>query len=299
MCQFSIVIPCYNRALTVRSTIESVQQQTFSDWECIVVDDGSSDNTKEVIEQISADDSRVKYLYQDNGERSRARNNGFSKSKGKYVCFLDSDDFFVKEHLAILNREILAREEPVALFFTNHIEAHGDKMIKQEFPSYDGTKAVYLLVNSLIPARVCTHRSILKEEKFDPDIVIVEDAILWARISTRFPVFHIEDDTVIYSVHEGNSINGSNYSGRKRLNGLNTFKRRYIDIVRILPDGFFRDLISDCYFRVARDHISTKEHFKAMLSLVISIGKSPFHAQTKHKVYLILMEILKGLRIKN
>jgi glycosyltransferase involved in cell wall biosynthesis len=296
MCYFSIVIPCYNRAETVHSTIKSVQEQSFSDWECIIIDDGSSDGTRDEVEKIAVLDSRVKYFYQENGERSRARNNGFSKSKGKYICFLDSDDFFEKDHLKIVHGEIAIKNEPVALFFTNSIELHGEKIIEQDFPTYDNTKAKYLLVNSLIPARVIVHHEILKTEKFDPDIVIVEDAVLWARISMKFPVFHIESNTVIYAIHEGNSINGNNYSGRKRLNGLKTFEKRYPQIIKNLPSGFFKDLMSDCYFRIARDHISTGEHWTSIWSLLTSVLKSPLHAQTKHKFYLMIKEFQKTLR---
>jgi glycosyltransferase involved in cell wall biosynthesis len=69
---FSIIIPTYNRADLIPETIRSVQNQTFKDWECIIVDDGSTDNTKSIIEDLIKQDSRIKYVYQENAERSAA-----------------------------------------------------------------------------------------------------------------------------------------------------------------------------------------------------------------------------------
>ena len=94
---FSIVIPVFNRALTIEYCINSVLSQTNQDFEIIVVDDGSTDNTKEIVQGIS--DWRIKYIYQENGGASKARNTGIEFSVGKYVAFLDSDDVFLPHHL--------------------------------------------------------------------------------------------------------------------------------------------------------------------------------------------------------
>jgi glycosyltransferase involved in cell wall biosynthesis len=91
---FSIIIPSYNRAALIIETLNSVCSQTFQNWECIVVDDGSTDTTRDVIEALSIQDDRIRYIYQDNAERSNARNNGIRNAKGEWICFLDSDDAF-------------------------------------------------------------------------------------------------------------------------------------------------------------------------------------------------------------
>lgn len=96
---FSIIIPTYNREKVIKETIDTVLSQTFSDFEIIIVDDGSKDNTKAVIDKIRSVDSRVQYIYQDNQERCVARNNGIKNAKGKWICFLDSDDFYKPNHL--------------------------------------------------------------------------------------------------------------------------------------------------------------------------------------------------------
>ena len=105
---FSIIIPSYNRAHVLPVTIKSVLHQTYKNWELIIVDDGSIDNTKEVVEKIN--DTRVRYIYQENAERSAARNNGIRNAKGDWICFLDSDDSYKKNHLNNFYKEILKQK---------------------------------------------------------------------------------------------------------------------------------------------------------------------------------------------
>lgn len=97
--QFSIVIPSYNRGYCVRNAISSVQAQTLDNWELIVVDDGSTDNTREVVKEISSKDERIKYVYQDNGGVSAARQRGWDESVGNVIVYLDSDDKFFPNFL--------------------------------------------------------------------------------------------------------------------------------------------------------------------------------------------------------
>ena len=94
---FSIIIPTYNRANFIKKTMQSILNQSYTNFEIIVIDDGSTDNTKEIIDSI--DDIRIQYYFQENKERGAARNFGTKKAKGKYITFLDSDDLFMPTHL--------------------------------------------------------------------------------------------------------------------------------------------------------------------------------------------------------
>jgi glycosyltransferase involved in cell wall biosynthesis len=91
---YSVVIPLFNRANTITAVIQSVLKQSCQDFEIILVDDGSTDNPKPVIDKIA--DPRIKYFYQENAGGSKARNTGMQAAKGHYIAFLDSDDFFLK-----------------------------------------------------------------------------------------------------------------------------------------------------------------------------------------------------------
>ena len=87
---FSVIIPAYNAEHFIDASVISVLSQSCDDYELIIVDDGSQDGTREKIFAYS--DSRIKYIYQDNGGVSSARNRGILESNGEFVCFLDSDD---------------------------------------------------------------------------------------------------------------------------------------------------------------------------------------------------------------
>lgn len=88
----SIVVPCYKQAHFLSETLDSVYEQTYSDWECIIVNDGSPDNTEEIAQLYCKKDSRFRYLYKENGGISDARNVGIKNSHGEYILPLDSDD---------------------------------------------------------------------------------------------------------------------------------------------------------------------------------------------------------------
>ena len=90
--KISIITPCYNAAPYIANTIQSVQNQTILDWEMIIVDDGSSDNSVEIIQKIIAQDSRIKLIQKENGGSASARNLALSIAQGEYIQFLDSDD---------------------------------------------------------------------------------------------------------------------------------------------------------------------------------------------------------------
>ena len=90
--ELSIIIPCYNQAPFIAETLDSVLAQTFTNWECIVMDDGSSDNSGEIIKEYCKKDSRIKYHHQENGGVSRARNNAIRHASGEFLLPLDGDD---------------------------------------------------------------------------------------------------------------------------------------------------------------------------------------------------------------
>jgi glycosyltransferase involved in cell wall biosynthesis len=96
----SIIIPTYNRAYCLRQTIDSIVAQTYRDWEAVIVDDGSTDDTRQMIADSFGHDPRIRYLYQINAGVSNARNTGIAQSSGNFVAFLDSDDIWQPWKLA-------------------------------------------------------------------------------------------------------------------------------------------------------------------------------------------------------
>jgi hypothetical protein len=97
--RISIIVTCFNQAHCIAKTLESVATQTYNNWECIIVDDGSTDTSQEKIQGFIEDDERFRYIYQENAGVSQARNTGFALAKGDYINFLDGDDTFLPDKL--------------------------------------------------------------------------------------------------------------------------------------------------------------------------------------------------------
>lgn len=103
----SIILPCYNMQHFLKQSINSILNQTFNNWEAIFIDDGSTDKTREIISSFANEDPRIKYYYQKNQGQGSARNFGLKKSKGKYIFFLDPDDWILSETIEkVLERMI-------------------------------------------------------------------------------------------------------------------------------------------------------------------------------------------------
>jgi len=104
---FSVIIPIYNRSHLIGETIDTVLAQTYPDFEIIIVDDGSTENIKKVLDEKYSNESRVKYFRKQNEERGAARNYGLKQANGDYAVFFDSDDFMQPHYLEVLNKIIV------------------------------------------------------------------------------------------------------------------------------------------------------------------------------------------------
>lgn len=111
----SVVMPAYNAEKFIAESIESVLAQTYNNWELLIVDDGSTDNTKTIIKGFCIKDQRIKYYYQENGRQGKARNLALKHAHGKYIAFLDADDLWLPEKLH-LQLEDIKREQADLVF---------------------------------------------------------------------------------------------------------------------------------------------------------------------------------------
>ena len=102
MSKVSIIVPCYNAQDYIKNCIDSIKNQTYQDFEVLMIDDGSKDNTKKIIQKEIKDDQRFSYFYKKNGGLSDARNYGLTRAKGEYVCFIDSDDYISQDYVELL-----------------------------------------------------------------------------------------------------------------------------------------------------------------------------------------------------
>jgi glycosyltransferase involved in cell wall biosynthesis len=131
----SVIVPCHNYGQFIHEALQSVSAQTFSQWECIVVDNDSTDNTSEIVAQIQKNDKRFKYMFQKNKGVSSARNTGIKQSSGKYILPLDADDKIGKTYLekAI---GILEENKKIKIVYCK-AEYFGDITAAWNLPEYD------------------------------------------------------------------------------------------------------------------------------------------------------------------
>ena len=201
---FSVIIPTYNRDSRIKATVESVINQTFEDWEIVIVDDASTDNTYEVLEPYLKKYSSIVYLKNEqNLERSMSRNKGLEYAQGKYICFLDSDDHYLPNHLSICYKEIQSKEDRIAMFFTGYTWNFPDKIKKVVLAEIKkGREVEWMIENQVAPSATVIHKDILKEFKFNPALVVNEDVELFSRICSKFPLIKIEHYTINFYVHD-------------------------------------------------------------------------------------------------
>ncbi|HUS09852.1 MAG TPA: glycosyltransferase family A protein [Pyrinomonadaceae bacterium] len=208
----SVVIPTYNRAAYLPLTVESALNQEGAEVEVIVVDDGSTDETAAIIEQKKNTwGQRFRYVWQENAERSVARNHGLRLARGEFVAFLDSDDLFRPHHVSMCVKA-LADDAELAAAFGDHglIDASGN-VISQHVrrPAFadDRFKREICLKQLIIfPGEVLIRRAALEDifgttEVFDPDAVMLEEWLLWVTLLCKFNFRRVGHPTVWRRLH--------------------------------------------------------------------------------------------------
>jgi glycosyltransferase involved in cell wall biosynthesis len=217
----SVIIPAFNSEKYIAEAIESVLAQTYRGYEIIVVDDGSTDNTLQLLKQY---DSRVKVLTKPNGGPASARNLAIKNSNGEYLAFLDSDDLWMKEKLEE-QLAFLEKHPEVGLTFGEMLifEEKGGKRIIQSKVGYTRDPTFrQLLFGNYIPnstvviRRKCVDKvGLLNESK---ELIAVEDHEYWMRIARSFPLAGIPNPLAYYRIRNGNIMGaGENYDIDKGL----------------------------------------------------------------------------------
>ncbi len=197
---FSVIIPTHNRAGIIGRAIESVLEQTYQNWELIIVDDGSTDNTREIVE--SYNDDRIRYFWKKNEERSIARNFGIDKAEGTYISFLDDDDYYLPEFLLTFHNSILENNIPVAAFTCFEYTENNGVKTKNNIPVSllnNPVRFLWEIQTSIRPFAI--HKDILKNEKFKPECKYGQDFHLVIRIALKYKVFIIEEYLSVNKTH--------------------------------------------------------------------------------------------------
>ncbi len=227
MSKVSIIIPAYNQGLYLHVAIESALNQTYSDLEVIVVDDGSTDNTGEVAQ--SFDDPRVRYIYRENGGLSAARNTGIAASIAPFITFLDSDDIFLPTKLSLLMPLLLKHPTwGMVAGGMKIMNSDGTILDHEVSPPADISLDNMLLGNLLVVGGVLLRREWVERiGDFDESFRACEDWDLWLRMLRAGCVIgSIPEPVYVYRLHQGQMTREAE---RMRIAMLSTLNKFYAE----------------------------------------------------------------------
>jgi glycosyltransferase involved in cell wall biosynthesis len=224
-----VIIPAYNRSQFLAAAIESVLGQSYRDFEIIVVDDGSTDGTGEVVAGYG---ELVRCFRQENGGAARARNTGLAQAGGEYVAFLDSDDLMLPRRLEYQVEALdrfpeagLVHGRAVSFSGQPPVEARGAGAASPPMSVRDIFEEM-LLANRILTLTVTARRCCLdRVGGFAEGLSFGEDYDLWLRISAHHPVAFVEAEVAAYRVHAGNISSKALLDGRQAAAHLRVLDR--------------------------------------------------------------------------
>lgn len=201
--RISIIMPCYNCAKHVESSIASVLAQDFKSWKLIIVDDGSTDESAEIISAIN--DSRIQLLRQANAGVSAARNRALTVAKGELIAFLDADDTWKPHFLTRMVAALDARPDAILAYCGwQNVGLPGGRGEPFIPPDYEiPSKLEMLLINCRWPIHAALTRrtAVIDAGGFDHRYVNAEDFALWVKIATLSPIVRVPEVMAYYHFH--------------------------------------------------------------------------------------------------
>lgn len=235
---FSVIIPLYNKENYIENTIKSVLAQSFSDFEVVIVNDGSTDNSEAIVNYFN--DSRIRFFTIENHGVSYARNFAIKKAEGKLIAFLDADDIWYTHHLEDL-KKLYDYYPNCGLYCKAYLKKNRNATIKPHFKkipkqlNWMGIVEDYF-ESSLINCIAWTSAVAIPKKKinsigfFDTAITLGagEDTDLWLRIALKYPVAFYNKISAIHNLHAENRLSKLNTNNRKFLN---------LDKYNILSEG--------------------------------------------------------------
>jgi glycosyltransferase involved in cell wall biosynthesis len=211
--RFSVLVPVYNREDCIQQTVDSVLAQTFTDYELIVIDDGSNDGTTDLLRSYG---NRIKFIQQANQGPEVARNTGASQANGEYLALLDSDDLFLPSALATYDKVIRAFDSPAVIIGAMKYFQSG-----QDIPSYDNFDTIEVLkyrdyLSKEVGFGISSSKIVIRKSVFDqagglrmttPKTFHCDDFNLLLRTATSGPfIVVVQPTTVAYRMHTTNAI---------------------------------------------------------------------------------------------
>jgi len=274
----SIIIPTYNLCTLLKKTIESVLKQSYMDFEVLVIDDGSTDDTRSIVSRIT--DRRVKYFYKTNGGHCSARNFGLIKAKSEYVAFLDHDDLWTDGYLETMMNHLQEKKEYGAAYArVLLIDDNGQTKpfaTEDRYISGSITRAFFKGGPCIMPSATLFRKDILNGFYFDEALKLGEDNDAFMRLSLKTPFLFVSDAKVLRRETPGSL--SQHISADNQCYGILAFERFYYRLGgdRYASAIVARRTISHKYRRAAKTIYKNKGRAASIILLKRAICYYPF-----------------------
>ena len=218
----SVVIPAYNAEQFLDETLESVLSQTYENWECIIVNDGSTDNTESIAKKWCEKDARFRYFYKENSGASDTRNLGIKKARGEYIAFLDADDILTSDSLEVrINVLIEQNVDLVATklqHFTDKLPKVSKNNARQDVLYYAKEGLTQLMAfNKVTPSTVLCKKSVMDEVGGFTWHKKAEDLHCWLKVLfAGYKIYRIDETLLLYRLVE-NSMSSTDRNCSKEV----------------------------------------------------------------------------------
>lgn len=225
----SVVIPTHKRAMQLQKAIDSVIEQTYSEWELFVVSDGFDQKTDDLMGQRYCQNEKIVYLtYPNSLGANHARNIGINSSRGEYIAFLDDDDIWRPEKLE-KQVQVMERDRKIGLVYTGKQIIYWINRKKIDYYSsakYQGDLSKKILFQNVIgtTSSVLVRKSLLEEEQFDEKLSAAQDYDLWIRLCQKTKVGAVDEPLLLYN----------NYVDKDREKQISASTDRYLEANEII-----------------------------------------------------------------
>lgn len=300
---FSVVVPLYNKDKSVNRAIKSVINQTCKNFELIIVNDGSTDNSIDVVNEIV--DSRIIIINKTNGGVSSARNFGIQVAKFDFICFLDADDYWMPNHLEVIEK--LIKEYPLGAIYSTLINQKSKKGIRfienslpEDFVGYIDNYFNYAVSGTIFhSSSVCIKKeSLVKVGCFDTNLKHGEDLDLWFKLMIKNRGVVKKETTVIYDLLGENRAMLSKCNYEKHLvSKIDKYRSDEIPFLNDFIDFFILRNSVPYYF--SDDKIKTFLNLKKMrVNMKINGLWKYVYSDYLYRFNLALYKIYKKMRAK-
>lgn len=304
MTTISIIVPAYNAERTILETIKSVQQQTFSDFELIVINDGSTDRTLELVNAIT--DSRLKVFSYSNGGLPTARNRGITHATGEFIAFLDADDLWTPDKLELQLTTLKQHPEAGVAYSWNYfMDEQGKSFHASEPIFFEGNIYAPLLLNNFLANGsnpLIRRRAIDSVGEFDATLASCEDWDFYLRLAARWSFVVVPKPQILYRLSSSSMSSKIEIMEKSKLTVLErAFQSAPMEFQALKNQSIantYQFLTHLCLTRVSEKD-GVRQAGQKLIMAIRAYPKTLLNRQTQKLVFKFLLKRILSPKIAN